>query len=394
MEGKNQMEHERHRIGRRSFLVATAAGLMAAGASTAYAAGRGREVNQDNDFDVVVIGAGAAGLSTARKLADAGRRVVVVEARDRLGGRMWTDRTSMSVPFERGCEYIHGATASTWDLVRKQRLTTHRSDIVISRTQPGGQWKTADQSGLPPELQNFRIIGGYNQVLVPLADQLSVRLNTVVRWVEHSAAGVVVRAEQQGRPVSYRARAAVVAVPVAVLAAGTIEFSPALPSVKVDAFKAVPQVPITKVMMEFDHPVIPHDADEIQEATVSSWSLWNASKGMPGYPGQVFAMGADGDEATRLLELPRERRHAEVLKVIRGIAGDRSLQPVKVAEHEWAKDPFARAAFSEYGAPGADVIYEPVDDTLYWAGVITDQVDFSRDSGEKVAAEILKRLPK
>jgi len=386
--------NERHQIGRRGFLVATAAGLMAVGSSAAYAAGRGQEANHDNDFDVVVIGAGAAGLSTARDLADAGKRVVVVEARNRLGGRMWTDRTSMSVPFELGCEYIHGETASTWDLIRKQGLKTHRSDIVISRTLPGGPWKTTDQSGLPPEYKNFRIIGGYNQVLVPLADKLSIQLNTVVRRVEHSAAGVVVRAEQQGRPVSYRARSAVVAVPVAVLAADTIEFSPALPSAKVDAFKAVPQVPITKVIMEFDHRVIPHDADEIQEVKVESWSLWNASKAVPGFSGQVFAMGTDGDEAIRLLALPRARRHAEVLEVIRGIAGDRNLQPVKVAEHEWAKDPFARAAFSEYDAPGADVIYKPVNNTLYWAGVITDQVDFSRDSGKKVAAEMLKRLPR
>ncbi|WP_167543204.1 hypothetical protein [Streptomyces violaceusniger] len=40
------------------------------------------------------------------------------------------------------------------------------------------------------------------------------------------------------------------------------------------------------------------------------------------------------------------------------------------------------------------MIYEPHNDTLYWAGVITDQVDFSRDSGKEIAAEMLERLPK
>jgi len=160
----------------------------------------------------------------------------------------------------------------------------------------------------------------------------------------------------------------VVALPVAVLAADDVEFSPALPAAKVDAFKAVQPVVVTKVLMEFARPVIPEDADDIVEAG-RPWYLWNASKGMPGYSGQVFDMGAEGDEARRLLAMPPERRHGEVLDVIRGIAGDRGLEPVKVIEHEWAKDPFARAAFSEEDAPGAEVIYEPDNGTLFWAGV-------------------------
>ncbi len=57
--------------------------------------------------EVVVIGAGIAGLAAARTLADAGARVVVVEARDRIGGRVWTD-TSLGAPVERGASWIHG----------------------------------------------------------------------------------------------------------------------------------------------------------------------------------------------------------------------------------------------------------------------------------------------
>src|SRR5262245_31236555 len=74
--------------------------------------------------DVLVIGAGAAGLGAARALADAGRRVVVLEARDRIGGRVWTDHTFGPVPVERGAEFIHGERAGTWDWVRRAGLTT------------------------------------------------------------------------------------------------------------------------------------------------------------------------------------------------------------------------------------------------------------------------------
>lgn len=56
----------------------------------------------DTDADVLVIGAGAAGIEAARTLTAAGRRVIVLEERDRIGGRLHTDRSSMSVPVEVG----------------------------------------------------------------------------------------------------------------------------------------------------------------------------------------------------------------------------------------------------------------------------------------------------
>src|SRR3954469_13527694 len=76
------------------------------------------------DADVLVIGAGAAGLSAARTLADAGRSVIVLEARDRIGGRVWTDHTFGPIPVERGAEFIHGERADTWALVRRGGLAT------------------------------------------------------------------------------------------------------------------------------------------------------------------------------------------------------------------------------------------------------------------------------
>src|SRR5262245_27427738 len=78
----------------------------------------------DTHADVLVIGAGAAGLGAARALADAGRRVVILEARDRIGGRVWTDHSFGPVPVERGAEFIHGERAETWAWVRRAGFTT------------------------------------------------------------------------------------------------------------------------------------------------------------------------------------------------------------------------------------------------------------------------------
>ncbi len=66
-----------------------------------------RYSGQMNTFDTVVIGAGVSGLTAARLLAQAGQRVVVLEARDRVGGRTWTERSD-GVVFDRGASWIHG----------------------------------------------------------------------------------------------------------------------------------------------------------------------------------------------------------------------------------------------------------------------------------------------
>lgn len=68
-------------------------------------------------YDVIVVGAGAAGLAAARVLVDAGRRVCVVEARDRIGGRVHTVRVAGApIPVELGAEFVHGTPEELLDL--------------------------------------------------------------------------------------------------------------------------------------------------------------------------------------------------------------------------------------------------------------------------------------
>jgi monoamine oxidase len=72
------------------------------------------------DADVIIIGAGAAGLAAARSLAEASLRVIVLEARDRAGGRAWSQPLGRdSVPAELGAEFIHGPAPQTMALLRE-----------------------------------------------------------------------------------------------------------------------------------------------------------------------------------------------------------------------------------------------------------------------------------
>src|SRR5215472_12857345 len=71
-------------------------------------------------WDVVIIGAGVAGLSAARALAEAGRSVLLLEARNRVGGRVWTrHEIDTTAPVELGAEFIHGQIPQTLELLRE-----------------------------------------------------------------------------------------------------------------------------------------------------------------------------------------------------------------------------------------------------------------------------------
>lgn len=77
---------------------------------------------------VIVVGAGAAGLAAARRLHDAGARVTVLEARDRPGGRIWTDR-SLGLPLDLGAAWIEGDEGPAMRLAETFHLETSVSDF-------------------------------------------------------------------------------------------------------------------------------------------------------------------------------------------------------------------------------------------------------------------------
>jgi monoamine oxidase len=79
------------------------------------------------DTDVCVIGAGYAGLTAARRVQQAGKNVIVLEARDRIGGRIWTEHLADGTPVDRGGAWLGPAHDAIFGLAREVGVSTYKT---------------------------------------------------------------------------------------------------------------------------------------------------------------------------------------------------------------------------------------------------------------------------
>ena len=256
--------------------------------------------------DFVIIGAGAAGIAAARTLIAAGRSVVVLEARDRLGGRVHTE-TRLGAPFDAGAQYIHWAERNPWTKIAadlgiateeesgrpprlysdgrpvaetervRRRAAFSRIDAVIAAgaepdhsiaesaaTTPGLAEPAAGLTLLTLGEEPDRVSSadydqlwagddlvmrdGYGTLVQRHGQGLPVRLGTPVRRIDWSGSGIVVDSDA-GR---LSARAAIVTVPIGTLLAGSIAFTPNLPTSMQDAIKGLTMGAYTKIALALD----------------------------------------------------------------------------------------------------------------------------------------------
>ncbi len=99
---------------------------------------------EDTTADVLVLGAGVAGLAAAQELTQAGLRVVVIEARDRIGGRIFTQHVpGHPLPIELGAEFIHGRPPESFALVEQAGLLAYEIN--------GDRWLAQDRQLAPSD---------------------------------------------------------------------------------------------------------------------------------------------------------------------------------------------------------------------------------------------------
>lgn len=232
-----------------------------------------------------IIGAGASGLAAAHELIQADLDVTVIEARDRIGGRVWTD-DSLGLPLDLGASWIHGVRGNPLtdlaDQLDIERVRTDDSYVVRGRDgreisdRDTPDWLSdvteiqhsagADRSQLnftaywnDSDYPGHDVIfpDGYTQMFAGLDDDLQIRLNMPVTDIALTADGVAVSVKDALAP--YEFDAVIITVPLGVLKQGAIRFSPALPENKQSAIQRLGMGVLDKVYLQF--PDVFWDAD-------------------------------------------------------------------------------------------------------------------------------------
>lgn len=93
-----------------------------------------------NEFDLIIIGAGVAGIAAAHAARDAGLNAIVLEAQDRVGGRAFTDFESFSQPFDHGCQWLHAASINPLRPIADRLGFRYRRGEIDFRIHDGHWW--------------------------------------------------------------------------------------------------------------------------------------------------------------------------------------------------------------------------------------------------------------
>ncbi len=291
---------------------------------------------------VVVVGAGAAGLAAAHDLAAADIEVRVVEARNRVGGRVWTD-TSMGSPLDLGASWIHGVDdnplSELADKINATRVATNY-DNLMARNAAGEIVRPGDipsefeevfaieleyaadvgelspgalEEGLAFDGHDVVFPDGYVHVLETLIDGFDVRLGVVVDRVQRHDDGVTVLAGEE----TFDADAALITVPLGVLKAGSITFSPPLGQDRLDAIDRLGMGLLNKVYLRFSETFWDRDADFLGYIS-SRRGYFAAWLNFARYTGEPILLGFNaGSVAEELEALTDEQIVAEAMTVLR-----------------------------------------------------------------------------
>jgi monoamine oxidase len=433
--------------------------------------------------DVVIVGAGAAGLAAARDLHDKGIGVRILEARCRIGGRIYTihDRRS-PLPIELGAEFLHGEAKEVNEVVDAANLTAvdiegerwrstrghlsrvddywKRLDRILGQAdpkrtpdrslaeflaeQPGGKQFAEDRllardfvegfhaaeldriseraiadGGNPgedsEEQRMARLVDGYGAVTDWLANSLrpSIRLGRVVADIDWSPGKVRVTARcADGTDEVVRASAAVITVPVSLLhpaarGRGALKFIPEVPSVRAAATCAA-MGHVRRTVLLLDRPLVDIFSERQQKRLARLAFIFARGVDVPVwwnmYPARSALMvgWAGGPVAIALERGHANKRDAAVSALAQAIGSKRGTierHLVATFSHDWARDPFARGAYSYPLVGGADVgkrLSRPIAGTLFFAGEAADAegrngtVHGAIGSGQHAAKQVMR----
>ncbi|MGE0500975.1 MAG: flavin monoamine oxidase family protein [Rhizobiaceae bacterium] len=408
-----------------------------------------------NDVDVVIVGAGSAGLAAAKVLRAAGLSFRVLEAMGRIGGRAWTSSDHFGVPFDIGCAWLHAADRNPYfEEAKAAGWTLHHHpmdvDHLYYRDQPASEtdkaammeadqrihgalagWTGPDDRlsalmsesdagraaftfcgpmdfGADPDeisIADFRAAAdldpnyfskeGFGALVARYGADVPVDLSTPVRKILWDVPGVACETDRG----TIRAKAAIVTASPAVLAFEEIAFAPALPIEHVEAFYDLPMGMLTKIPIEIRGTRLglqPFDDLLIERSARHDLYFLCFPFDldiMVGFVGGDFAweMSAAGEAAGVDFVVDR-------LCAIFG--ADMRKHVARAMMTNWGGERFVRGAYAA-ARPGRaaarSVLGEPVADKIWFAGehlagALVQTCGGARLSGEAVARQVIAAL--
>ncbi len=388
-----------------------------------------------DEVDVAVIGAGAAGIAAARWLRDAGVEALVLEARDRIGGRAWTDAGS---GLDLGCGWLHSADRNPWTQIAAEqgkiidkapppwmratamigphsaKMEGFREALMQFRERadlagdlgPDGAAADFLQTDCPwnalidavstyysgAELRevsaldlaryddngvNWRVAEGYGAAIADHGARLEIQRNCAIARIDHH--GSRLRLDTARGSIS--ARTVIVTLPTRLLAERPELFAPLLPA-KAEAASQLPLGLADKFFLSLA------DAEEFAPESRAFGKIDAAATaayhfrpfGRPiieAYFGGETAAELERGGPEGFFEFAREE-----LAALFGARFKQRLAPL--ASHRWGTDTFAGGSYS-YARPGmADsrsALAAAVDDRIFFAGEACSVADYSTAHG-------------
>jgi monoamine oxidase len=406
-------------VNRRNFI----AGSAAMASTQALGA-----VSASGETDVAIVGAGAAGIAAARKVAAAGRRFVLIEAGDHVGGRCITESRTFGVPYDRGAHWVHmpdinpvaklssrtGLEVYAAPPGQKLRMAKRnaregemedylaatvkanraiqdaargKADVSCAQVLPKdlGDWRAAVEFVLGPfgcgkNLEDVSAMDfarslerdadafcrqGFGALLAKFAD-MPVQINTPVQRMTSTRNSVEIETAR-GRIV---ARAAIVTVSNGVLAADKIKFTPDLPKRHADAIAKLSLGSYDHVALELKGNPLQLQNDDLVFEQAKGPRTAALLANVSGTPlCMVELAGKFGRELSQAGEAAMVNFATGWLAELYGT----DIKKVVGKSHatRWANEPWALGAFSAAapgGQPGRRTLMEPVRERLFFAG--------------------------
>ena len=429
---------------------------------------------------IIVIGAGFSGIAAARTLQDAGQDVIVLEGRDRIGGRTHTDST-LGPDIDLGGSWIHGPhgnplvpiaveAGATWkwtdfkNILGNSVMAFDADGTLIDTAEytqginnydgafamlygsilgekPDGsiesiadlynsglidqpadapfgtkkgyhytsqiRFQYENAAGLEesafnvgsyiklPGGDNLLCGGGLRKLLHHLAQGVDIRLNTAVHEIKYTGDSISVCTNQG----DFSADRCVVSVPLGVLQAGNIQFSPELPAEKAAAIGRIGMGNYEKIALKFPHifwPTEPHRLNYISDHNPPLYNAWLNFAHFTGDPILVCYHGGPMAEYTN--QMDDEDLISGCVETLKKMFGSDVPDPVSYLRTSWSSSEFSQGSYSftKVGQQAGDreELARSVNGKLFFAGEATHPnfygtVHGAYESGVSAAKELL-----